>query len=299
MPPSDTFFTGPPDWSWLVILYFFFGGIAGGTYFLAALLRIFGTERDRHVARLGFLVAFPASLLCAPLLILDLTRPERFWHMIIESQTGLPLFKYWAPMSVGSWALLVFSAFAFLSFLGALVETGTLNWRFTSFLYAGLPSLIIMGLGTIAGFFLASYTGVLLSVTNRPIWADSNLLGMLFLFSAASTSAALLILLTRWRGGAWDEPVQWLSRVDRWTKVLELVTLAALVVSLGAVAVAWLNAWGVLLVVGVILLGIAVPLLLHFRPYLLGRVSVPTAAALGMVGALVLRIVIVFSAQAV
>ena len=47
MPPSDTFFTAPPNWSWLVILYFFLGGIAGGSYFIAALLDLFGDVRDR------------------------------------------------------------------------------------------------------------------------------------------------------------------------------------------------------------------------------------------------------------
>jgi hypothetical protein len=37
------------------------------------------------------------------------------------------------------------------------------------------------------------YTGVVLAVTNRPIWSDTPLLGMLFVVSAASISAALMI----------------------------------------------------------------------------------------------------------
>ncbi len=299
MPPSDTFFTAPPAWNWLVILYFFFGGIAGGSYFLAGLLRIFGTAGDRYLARLGFLAAFPAAVLCAPLLIVDLNRPERFWHMIIQSQTGFPMFKSWAPMSVGSWALLIFSGFAFLSFVGALVEGETIRWRRASFLCNDVTCLVLIGLGSIAGFFLASYTGVLLSVTNRPIWADSNLLGLLFLFSAASTSAALLILLNRWRSSSSVESPEWLSRVDRGSKLLELLTLAVLVISLGAVATIWLSIWGILLVGGVVILGIIIPLVFHFWPDLMGSASVVTAAVLGLAGGLLLRIVIVMSAQAV
>ena len=54
-------------------------------------------------------------------------------------------------------------------------------------------------LGSIFGLFLAGYTGVLLAVTNRPIWADSTLLGLLFLVSGASTGAAAL---SCWRSGA-------------------------------------------------------------------------------------------------
>ena len=36
--PSDTYFTVPPDWTWYIIPYFFIGGIAGGSYFIAVLL---------------------------------------------------------------------------------------------------------------------------------------------------------------------------------------------------------------------------------------------------------------------
>ncbi len=39
---SDTVFTAPPHWQWLVILYFFFGGLAGGSYALGTLLRLAG-----------------------------------------------------------------------------------------------------------------------------------------------------------------------------------------------------------------------------------------------------------------
>src|SRR5207248_2311525 len=93
--PSDTYVTAAPEWTWYVIIYFFLGGIAGGSYFIAALIDLFGEPEDHALARIGYFVAFPAVLLCAPLLILDLTRPARFWHMIIQSHGGLPMFKYW------------------------------------------------------------------------------------------------------------------------------------------------------------------------------------------------------------
>ena len=31
--PSSTYFTVSPEWGWLITLYFFFGGLAGGAYF--------------------------------------------------------------------------------------------------------------------------------------------------------------------------------------------------------------------------------------------------------------------------
>ena len=105
--PSSTFFTTAPHWEWLIVLYFFFGGLAGGCYFLAMLIDLVGGPEDRPVARLGYYVAFPLVVVCGFLLIADLSRPLRFWHMMIERNTYGPMFKYWSPMSVGSWALRV------------------------------------------------------------------------------------------------------------------------------------------------------------------------------------------------
>ncbi len=307
--PSDTYFTAAPEWHWLVILYFFFGGIAGGSYFLAALIDLFGDEADRPLSRLGYLVSFPAVVLCGPLLIWDLNRPERFWHMLWQSEANRPMFKWWSPMSVGAWALLIFGAFTFVSFVGTLVEMGVIRWRplvaLNNLVRRGPIGLIWAVVGAAFGFFLASYTGVLLSVTNRPIWADTKLLGLLFLTSAASTSAALLLLLAwrrRGRNAVAPQSVNWLTRFDTWVTLLELGVLVLLVISLGDVAEEWLSAWGVLLVVGVVLLGILIPLALHWRPRLLGRLSgwsVPAGAVLALVGGLILRAVIVLSSEAV
>ena len=49
--------------------------------------------------------------------------------MLIESNTYRPMFKYWSPMSIGSWALLIFGLFALVSFLGALAEDNRLPGR--------------------------------------------------------------------------------------------------------------------------------------------------------------------------
>ena len=298
MPPSDTYFTAPPEWHWLVILYFFFGGIAGGSYFIAALIDLVGAPSERPLARLGYLVAFPAVALCGPLLILDLNRPERFWHMLIQSENGLPMFKSWSPMSLGSWIMLIFALFAFLSFLAALADAGTLRLPLVSAVAKGTFGRIFVAVGAVLGLLFAGYTGVLLTVTNRPIWGDNNLLGLLFLVSGISTAAALLILLGRRRGAASAESVHSLTRLDTWFMLAELLVLILVVVSLGAVAQAWLNAWGLLLLIGVVLLGILVPLVLHWG-HLLGRMSIPAASALVLVGGFILRAVVVLSSEAV
>src|SRR5215475_1225607 len=150
-------FVSPPQWEWYIVWYFFLGGIAGGVYALGAILRLMGDERDAPVARLAFLLCLPILVLCPILLTLDLGRPLRFWHMMINSRTLGLNFKYWSPMSVGVWVLLIFSAFAFVSFVEAV--RGEERFR----LLAGGFGRLFMAVGSLFGLFLAGYTGVLLS----------------------------------------------------------------------------------------------------------------------------------------
>ena len=56
-------FVQPPQWTWYILFYFFFAGIAGGSYVLATLLRFGGEPRDEPAARLGFYVSLAAIVL--------------------------------------------------------------------------------------------------------------------------------------------------------------------------------------------------------------------------------------------
>ena len=291
---SSTFFTASPQWRWFIVAYFFLGGLAGGSYFLATLLDRFGTERHRPLVRLGHLVAFPIVCLCGLVLTVDLGRSERFWHMLVQSETFRPMLKTYSPMSSGAWVLLLFSVCAFVSFTGAVAARGWPQW---ALLRHASPEAqfgrLVSGLGAILGLYLAGYTGVLLSVTNRPIWADTTLLGLTFLTSAASTSDALLILLGSW-SGLTRERLHPLERFDRSALIFEVLAIAALVASLGRIATVWLDGWGVLLA-AMVLGGIGLPLLIEWRrpagrPAWIG----PT---LVLLGGLVLRMIIVLSSD--
>lgn len=306
--PSSTWFTVSPHWGWYIVLYFFIGGLAGGCYFIAALIDALGRPEDRRLARLGYYIAFPCVLLSGLLLTVDLTRPLRFWHMLIERNTLEPMFKAYSPMSVGSWALLIFGLFSFVSFLGALAEEDRLRWPALSRLQwpalraARPPSVlgkVVGALGGLAGLFIAGYTGVLLAVTNRPIWSDTPLLGMLFIVSAASTSAALLMLLAQRYGWRGLPGVAALERMDGLVLALELFVLVAVMISLGPALRGWLNAWGVLLLV-VVVLGLIAPLLLSWRDRRgVSRASLATPALLVLVGGFLLRVVVIFSSESI
>ena len=288
-----TFFTAPPGFRWFIILYFFIGGIAGGALLLAGLLRLFGTAADRPYIRIASLVALAGAVLSGILLIVDLSAPLRFWHMVIQNNTGRLMFKWWSPMSDGVWILLLFGFFSLVALLESLAADDHSRGRALRFL--ARPPLATLGAvgGIIFGLALAGYTGVLLAVTNRPIWADSSWLGILFLFSAVSTAMATLLLLTHWRRV--DAPItnDWLARFDNVTLMLELIAIVCFLISLGGAARALLNAWGVVLVLGVIVAGIIVPLLLQRRP----SHSVVLPAVLVLAGGFMLRMVIMLSSE--
>ncbi|HEU5102812.1 MAG TPA: NrfD/PsrC family molybdoenzyme membrane anchor subunit [Roseiflexaceae bacterium] len=293
-----------PEWNWWIIFYFYFGGIAAGAYFIGTLVDLVGVERDRPIAKVAYYVAAPLVVVCGILLILDLTRPERFWHMLIQSNTGLPMFKYWSPMSVGAWALLLFGGFASASFVGALAEDGRFGLRrfsgLAGYLHRGPVAAIFQVVGCLFGFFIASYTGALLTATNQPFWSDSPLIGGLFLASAASTGiATLLLVLSLWRSVPSDSVAN-LERTDRWAMLLELVLLIAFVASLGSLAPAFVGSiYGILLIVVTLALGVLVPLVLSWRTHPLGPGSTVIAAVLVLIGGFVLRYAIVMAGQQV
>jgi protein NrfD len=296
--PSSTYFSASPEWGWLIALYFFFGGLAGGCYFLAVLIDLLGRAEDRPLARIGYYISFPALIISGILLTVDLYRPERFWHMLLEPNTLRPVFKYWSPISLGSWALLIFGFFSFIGFIGALAEADRVRWLSgRSLRPPGAVGGVLAVIGGLFGFYVAGYTGVLLAVTNRPIWSDTPLLGMLFVVSAASISAALMILLadrSRWRAPI----LHALHRLDCWVIALELLVLIAVIASLGAVGRAWLNWWGIVLFITVVV-GMIIPLALYWRRGWLGDLNVTASAVLVLLGGLLLRLVIVFSSEAI
>ena len=258
--------TVAPGWEWWLVWYFFIGGLAAGLYFIAALIELVGSERDRDMAQVSYYLAFLLALLCGVLLSLDLGRPERFWHMLIQSETGRLMFKYWSPMSIGAWALTVFGGLAFLSFIAVLAEHGRVGLgRFRGLAHTLHNGPVGVGFSLLCagvGFFVASYTGVLLAASNQPFWSDTRLLGGLFLASAAATSTALMLLLRL--PSAAPASLARLQRVNSWALGLELVLLIAFLLSLEALATPLLqSSYGMMLVLVTGLLGLVLPLLLR------------------------------------
>ena len=152
----------PPVWTWEVPLYFWFGGIAAGSSFVALACDLAGDHRSARIARrvaLGALVPSP------PLLILDLGRPERFYNM-------LRIFKPRSPMSMGAWCLTVFGGLA-----TAAVGADLIGRR--------REARALGAANAVVGGYLGSYTGVLLAVDRgAAVGAQRLFLGPIFVTTA-------------------------------------------------------------------------------------------------------------------
>jgi formate-dependent nitrite reductase membrane component NrfD len=300
-------FVRAPQWTWFILGYFFFAGLTGGSYAIATLLRLAGDPRDEAAARIGFYVSFLTLLACPVLLTVDLGAGwSRFWHMLVNVTPGdLSLsFKYWSPMSVGAWALFVFGVFAFVSAL----ESFILDRRPDSAArpIGGPVGLLFNVVGGILALFLASYTGVLLSVSNQPVWSDTWALGGLFLASGLGGATALIAWLTRYRPEAAFSLVR-LHVAGGYFAILELILLVVFFVTISFAGTAS-RTIGLLPLWALALVGIASALVgARGRARLqaaggaaaVTRTGVNTmiVALLVLIGVLALRAAVIFSGQ--
>lgn len=262
-----------PAWSWYIVWYFFLGGVAAGAYVMAAIADVFGREEDRPAAKLGYALAFPLVVICSILLVLDLGMPSRAFNMF-------RIFKWGSPMSVGSWGLLAFGLVSVASLVLVLRDRPE-DRRMRRIL--AIP-------GAIVGFFIASYTGVLLGATNRPIWVGNNWVGPLFLVSALSTGVAALALLVA------RSMLARFRRIHLVAAGSEALLLILFLQSLGAGAMLFLAGslaplfWG-----GVVVAGLGLPLGLAFLAR--ARAWEAAGAVLVLAGGFVLRYLVLTGGQ--
>jgi formate-dependent nitrite reductase membrane component NrfD len=302
-----------PGWEWYYIaLYFFVGGTAAGAYFIGSLVELFGATKYRDISKTAFYIAFPLALLCPILLTLDLGQQGRFMNLFYSPSAQGLYINWQSPVSFGSWALLVFGAISFLSFVDNLIQDGKLKFAPFAALYNRRPRVLYAIVGSIAGFFIAGYTGVILNLTARPLWAATDpLLGALFIASGASSGAAAIALVLGLRkrrpepaeGMLSGDTYERLEYFDRLAMVLELVLIAAAILIAGRFAAPLMSGtyafmfWG-----GTVLLGIVVPLVLNFTASRRGMTRseglVFVTALLVLLGGALLRISLVQAGQA-
>jgi len=281
----------PSHWGWLIATYYFVGGIAGAAQVIATVADLVGTGDDRTIVRGGRYLSLAALLVSPPLLIADLHTPARFYNM-------LRIVRPTSAMSIGSWTLTGFGAFAVLTALAQGIDD-----------LIGHPAARAVARGAsipagLLGTVMATYTGALSVSTGAPLLAAvPRTVPTLFGLAASASALAALTIYAE----ATDAPEGTHGQIERLALLLGVGELAAH----AALWRTW-HARGVhgaldtprlalAYRVGMVGLGALVPTAIHAAQELSGRrsrLASLAAAAATIVGVFAERAVIVFGGNA-
>jgi len=280
-------------WGWPIVLYLWVAGIAGGAYLAAVTVNVLDGNRHLTLVRVATYLTIPLFVLGVLILTFDLGRPERVWHMFVS-------FRPTSPMWFGTYFLLI----------GSVVGAGLAVRELGRLIgieppWANKVEFWAIRLGWLFALIVVAYIGVVFAQADRRLlWSGTLLLPALFIASSLSTGIALLAVILRLTKV--DEP-QWVTRALHDADVLFII------IELGLLAtfLAWLAASGgpvkslltgtlsIWFWVGLVLVGLLVPLLLELlvpAPHP-SRWVVFVAPILVLAGGLVFRYVVVFGGQ--
>lgn len=286
-------------WHWPISVDVFFGGLAAGLLFFAALFYLLGKEKEMpsavKIAPIVAPIGISIALLC---LFYDLTHKLYFWQLYTT-------FRLESPMSFGSWVLMFITPLSFLwvfsyvrelfpklnykyEFLVTIEQFTITNRRIMAILL--LPLSISLGI----------YTGLLLSAFNaRPLW-NNAILGPLFLTSGMTTAAAVIIYFAK------NSAERMLfNKIVMGFIVVQLFLLSHMLLGYYAGTEIQLEAVQIIMggsftfaFVGVVLIaGLLIPLILELFTFQGYKIPVYLPVLLILIGGLVFRFVMVDGGQ--
>ena len=281
-------------WPIWIAIYLFLGGVSAGAFLVAALSDLFGGEKYRSLARIAAWMVPGPIIVGLGLLVLDLGLPFAFWKLMIYPNLS-------SVMSIGVFLLGIFTPVCIIYALMLSSQKGS-PYRKPE----GLQSLLAWG-GIVLAIGVAAYTALLLqSVSTNAVWGTA-ILPVLFLVSAFSTGIALTILVAHFTAPDAHEAIITWTRYDAYLIGAELVVICLMILGWalstgGEVAMQTLIFGGQapLFWIGVVLLGLIVPLLAEYKELSGGSsgAALPIlASVLILVGGYLLRHTILFAGQ--
>ncbi len=291
-------------WGWEIPVYLFLGGWTAGIMVLCGWALWKGQRDERPHATFSlassglFMLAFVAISLGMFALFLDLEHKLFTWRLYLTFEPA-------SPMSWGAWILMLVYPVLLVGIL--LDPPRTLVARVPRLmpLLRGLADNLVLrrvtGLVSIGtGVALGIYTGILLSALGaRPLWS-SAILGPLFLFSGLSAAAAF----AHWASP--DQPErEYLAKIDNQFLASELALVLLFIIGLVTSTQAHIQAaqlflggpYTAVFWVGVVGLGIVLPLIIQSLAVTHRVPHTPLAPVLVLLGGLALRFVIVSAGQ--
>lgn len=276
-------------WNWMIAVYLFLAGIAGGAFLTASLTDLLSKNRPAKIIKTGAYIAPIAIVFGLGLLVFDLGKPFSFWKLLFYINTN-------SVMSIGTYIISAFVALAFV--YGYLVWAETAS-RFTlpARKVAKLRKPIAI-LGAIFAFCTATYTGFLLSaIATNALWSVSFIglgvpfLAILFLVSGISTGLAATLL-----GAGKSDNIVIYKKIDIGLIVVEILLLALLYLTVNSIYFS--GSMAALFWLGVVVIGLLGPLILAIYALFNHRnnLGIPVYGMV-VLGGFCLRYFIVYSGQ--
>ena len=203
--PNETVF----EWSVLIAVYPYLTGLVAGAFTVSSLYQVFGFQRLKPVAHLALLTSLCFMVFVPSPLLLHLGHPERAMNATLTPHwtSAMAMFGYFASFYVG--LLLVEGWFAYRPFIVEQAQRRTdLLGKFYRVLTLGsydlsehamrydrkwLFALAIIGIPGAHG--LHGYVGFMYGSLKSREWWASDLMPVIFLFSAIISGVALLVVL--------------------------------------------------------------------------------------------------------
>jgi formate-dependent nitrite reductase membrane component NrfD len=280
-------------WGWPLIIDLWAAGVAGGGFFASFLVDRFTGRRNLRLVQVATWVGVPLVLLGVLLLVVDLGNQLWFWHLMVRFAPFTLVFVPSSPMSIGTWVL---SAWAICGVI--LIVLWLAERKAPGFVvlerFVPLAEILIW-INLVLSVSVITYTGVVLSNTNMPMWTTA-FLPALFVSSAIFTGTAAVQLVSTLLGKAVPKEFGKASLILAAIQVVALigflVTVPVHVLLSGPLAV-WF--W-----VGAVFIGLIAPFALELWTLRAQRTMplVLASTLCVLVGGLILRAMVLLGGQA-
>ena len=174
--------------------------LGAGAFTLSAVVYLFGLKQYHSITRLAVFVGFIGYTSALLTLVMDIGRPDRFWHPWV----------YWNVHSVLweiTWCITIYLTIMILEFLPVVVESKFFDrwpWirKLAAYLHKFAPVLAL--LGVLVSLLHQSSLGATYGIVkSRPIWFKPSM-PIMFILSAVAVGPALTMAIAF--------IVQWITR---------------------------------------------------------------------------------------
>ena len=174
------------SWGFYIGNFTFLVGVAAAAIMLVIPAYIYDWEPIKEITLLGELLAISALIMCLGFVMVDIGRPDRFWHI-------MPLVgKLNWPFSLLAWDVIVLNLYLLLNWF---VVTYLLYCSYTKRHYVKALVLPLVLLSIPMAVSIHSVTAFLYNgLVARPFW-NSAILAPRFLASAFCSGPAILLIL--------------------------------------------------------------------------------------------------------